>query len=148
MSFPVETPLDVQSIEVRRAELRQDVVNAVVRQSGRLELSAMLTRPSILRRMASLLAAHVPPGTDRLVCSPGSLPLAAALALETGVPFAVLGDVPMGDLFPGEKAVLVVAVVSTGASAAALAGAAGAETVLAGLALQQTPKIIAAVELS
>ncbi|MFI6481424.1 hypothetical protein ACIBH1_26075 [Nonomuraea sp. NPDC050663] len=148
MTFPVETPLDVQSVEVRRAELRQDVVNAVVRQGGRLELSAMLTRPSILRRMASSLAAHVPPGTDRLVCSPGSLPLAAALALETGVPFAVLGDTPMGDLFPGERAVLVAAVVSTGASAAALSAATGAETVLAGLALQPSRNVIAAVELS
>src|SRR5699024_2474046 len=48
----------------------------------------VLTRPSLLRRLARRLAAHVPAGTDRLlVPSLVEAPLGAAVALATGVPF-------------------------------------------------------------
>ena len=46
-----------------------------------------MTKPTVLRRLVNVLAVEVPAGVDRLVgTEPGSLPIAAALSLETGLP--------------------------------------------------------------
>ncbi|MFC0531637.1 orotate phosphoribosyltransferase [Phytohabitans kaempferiae] len=53
-----------------------------------LHTASFLTRPSILRRLASELAALVEPDVDRLAGR--ASPLLAAVALATGLPFATL----------------------------------------------------------
>ncbi|MEV0195755.1 hypothetical protein [Nonomuraea sp. NPDC050691] len=129
--FPLSNPLDVQPPGIRWAELRQDVLNTLVRNAPgeeprMLDLSAMLTRPAILRRLAATLAERLPPATERLVApSAAGVTLVAAVALESGLPFCLLtpADGVFGDLFPGEPVVLVTAVTATGSAVSATASA-------------------------
>ena len=49
------------------------------------------TKPHILRPLSKLLAAEVPPGTDRIAGPElGAVALATATSLETGIPFLIV----------------------------------------------------------
>lgn len=91
-----------------------------------------MTKPTVLRRLVNVLAAEVPSGVDRLVgTEPGSLPIAAALSLETGLPFVALrenddaatGFSVRGELHAGERLVVIEDVTATGSRAVAAAQA-------------------------
>jgi orotate phosphoribosyltransferase len=121
-----------------RAELAGDLVEAAylegdfVLSSGarsRFYFDKYLfeTKPSILRRLATHLAALVPHDTDR-ICGPelGAVALATALSLETGLPFVIArrgakeystGRSIEGELEPGDRVVVVEDVVTSGAQA-------------------------------
>lgn len=74
----------------RTSELRADILAAAT-TSGRTDLDpyAYLTQPTVLRRLAADLAAALPTGCDRLITQVSAgLPLAAAVSLHTGLPFA------------------------------------------------------------
>lgn len=86
------------------------------------------TRPEILRRVASALAARVSPEAQRLAGPVlGAVPLVTALALEMGLPSVIVRtDAPKGHgtarviegaLAAGDKVVLVEDVVTTGGAA-------------------------------
>lgn len=120
------------------AELGRDVVGAAyllgdfVLSSGSrsnyyFDKYLFETKPNILRRCARHLAEHVPPDTDRLAGPElGAVTLAAALALETGIPFVIVkkdvksygtGRLVEGELYPGERVVVVEDVISSAAQA-------------------------------
>lgn len=135
--------LDVlQGPEERRAEVARDLVAAAylrgeyVLSSGSrshyyVDKYLFTTKPTVLRRLAALLAERLPAEVDRIAGPElGAVPLAAALSLETGVPFVVVrkarkrygtGNGIEGELHPGERVVLVEDVVSTAAQALAAA---------------------------
>ena len=140
-----------QDAASRRAELARDVVAAAYLrgtyvlssgQSSRFYVDKYLftTKPTVLRRLASLLAERLPDDLDRVAGTElGSVPLATALSLETGVPFVIVRKTRKkhgtaagieGELHAGERVVLVEDVVTTASQALAaadvLAGA-GAE---------------------
>ncbi len=122
--------------EQRLAELGRDIVGAAylrgdfVLSSGQrshyyFDKYLFETKPSVLRRIASFLAELVPPQTDRIAGTElGAVALATALSLEIGLPFVIVRKQPKGystsrsvegELYPGEKLVVVEDVVSTGA---------------------------------
>lgn len=124
-----------QSDEERRVELAHDMVGAgllrgdFVLSSGErsnyyFDKYLFATKPTILRRLASLLADLVPADVDRLAGPElGAVAITAALALETGLPFVIVRRTPKGygtdrgiegELHPGERILLVEDVVSTG----------------------------------
>jgi orotate phosphoribosyltransferase len=129
----IETPR-----EQRLAELGRDLLSAAYLQ-GDFVLSSGVksryyfdkylfeTKPGILRRLASFLAELVPPQTDRLAGPElGAVALATAVSLETGLPFVIVKKEPKGyatsrlvegELYPGEKVVVVEDVLTTGAQA-------------------------------
>jgi orotate phosphoribosyltransferase len=137
-----------QTDDQRRAELLADVVSAAWGTHGEfIDADQFLTRPTVLRRLASLLAGRVEGDIDRLVArEPNALVLGAALALETGLPLvvarAVSPSAPLsgpaagpksppgpelrcfGELHPGERVFVVEAVTGTGTSAEQAVGAA------------------------
>jgi hypothetical protein len=81
------------------SELRHDLL-AVRDPRDPDAVAGWLCRPAVLRRVADRMAALVAADTDRLVAAgPGAGPLAAAVGLASGLPFAVLTD---GELF-GER---------------------------------------------
>lgn len=92
-----------------------------------------MTKPTVLRRLVNVLAAEVPVGVDRLVgTEPGSLPIAAALSLETGLPFVALREHDdaadtnfevRGEVHAGERLVVIEDVTATGSRAVAAAKA-------------------------
>lgn len=100
-------------------ERRHDLVADISALSTRhwLDASALQSRPAILRRLASLLAHVLPSGIDRLVARASTdAPLATAVALHSGISFALLdndGHVVLGDLYPSEKVVLVETLAAT-----------------------------------
>lgn len=119
-------------------ELHSDIVAAAMRTGttdmshGRgqhLDPSLFLSRPTILRRLARFLAHRIEAGTDRLIAGESAaVPLATALSLETGVPFAVLDqravpgdDAVLGELHPSERVMIIMAVTDSGETAAAAA---------------------------
>jgi orotate phosphoribosyltransferase len=130
-----------QSDQERRTELLADLVAAAWGTHGEfIDADQFLTKPTVLRRLAGILASRVPAEVDRLIGrEPHSLVLGAALALETGLPLVVLrvADSPagpelrcFGELHPGERVLLVEGVTGTGTSAAqavAVVRARGAE---------------------
>jgi len=89
------------------------------------------TRPDLLRAIARELARMLPEGTDRLAgVELGGVPLAAAVALESGLPYVIVRkgrkghgiDRPIeGELVPGDNVVLIEDVVTTGGAACAAA---------------------------
>lgn len=73
-------------------------------------LADVVTRPSVLRRLARRLALHVPAGTDRLlVHSMEELPVGAAVGLATGLPYAAVlpGGGTYGEAHPSEVVALL-----------------------------------------
>ena len=81
----------------------------------------VLTRPGVLDRCATLLAAAVPDDADRLAARGAcAVALATAIALQTGA-LLLLGEGFAGDAFPGARVVLIEDVLLTGASARASA---------------------------
>lgn len=137
---PVTTPLPQipRSREQRLAELARDVVGAAylrgdfILSSGArshyyFDKYLFETKPSILRRLASFLADMVPPETDRIAGPElGAVSLATAVSLEIGLPFVIVKKEPKsygtarlveGELYPGEKVIIVEDVISTAAQA-------------------------------
>ncbi|HEX4811439.1 MAG TPA: hypothetical protein VFV66_01615 [Nonomuraea sp.] len=119
-------PLAFQTADERRAELLADVVAAAWGTSGEyIDADRFLTKPTVLRRLASILAGRVPPDVDRLIGrEPHSLVLGTALALETGLPLVVARAMDggreldfFGELHAGERVLVVEGVTGTGASA-------------------------------
>jgi len=117
-----------QDDDVRRAELLADLVAAAWGTHGEfIDADQFLTKPTVLRRLASILAERVPTDVDRLLGrDPHSLVLGAALALETGLPLVVARVVLVdgqprlrchGELHRGERVLVVEGVTGTGASA-------------------------------
>lgn len=110
-SFP---PSVVQLPDDRRSSLAADL-----RAYGRVDTDiaardAALTRPSVLRRVAEQLALLVPAGTDRLVAGEGDAALATAVAIHSGIPFALVRSGSSGragirgELHPSERVVVIV----------------------------------------
>src|SRR5690606_10649258 len=117
----------LQTPAERRDELARDVVaaaylrGAFVLSSGQpssyyIDKYLFATKPTVLRRLASLLAERVP-DVDRLAGPElGSVPITAALSLETGVPFVIVRKERKaygtsagieGELHQGERVLLV-----------------------------------------
>jgi len=110
------------------ALLRGDfVLSSGARSDYYLDKYLFETRPGILRRLAPLLAELVPAGTDRLAGTElGAVALAAALSLETDLPFVIVrkatkgygtANLIEGQLRRGDTVVLVEDVVTSGAQA-------------------------------
>ncbi|MFI6289112.1 orotate phosphoribosyltransferase [Streptomyces sp. NPDC051018] len=121
-------PRAFQPDGVRRTELLADVVSAAWGTHGEfIDADQFLTKPTVLRRLVSLLAGRVPPDVDRIVGrEPHSLVLGTGLALETGLPLVIARTAPapsgeelrcFGELHPGERVLVVEGVTGTGASA-------------------------------
>lgn len=87
----------------------------------------LLARPDLLRSVAAALSGLLPAGVDRLAgVALGAVPLATAAALHAGVPLVLVrGDDKAhgvhgaieGPHAPGERAVLIEDVLTTGAAA-------------------------------
>jgi orotate phosphoribosyltransferase len=85
------------------------------------------TRPDLLRDVARLLACALPDETTKLAGPAlGGVPLATAVALETGIPFVIVRPEPKsyatarlieGQLEQGDRVVVIEDVVTTGAQA-------------------------------
>jgi orotate phosphoribosyltransferase len=90
-------------------ELRRDLIAVGLDGHGTIDVDAVQTRPALLRQIAALAAAHVPATIARLVAATADAPLATALALHTGLPFALLDDTVTrhGELYPSEQVVAV-----------------------------------------
>lgn len=135
---PHDDPPITQSAEARRGELARDLVSAAylrgdfvlssgARSSFYFDKYLFETKPTILRRSASLLAERVPANVDRLAGPElGAVALATALSLETGLPFVIVrksskeyatSKLAEGELHPGERVLLVEDVISTAAQA-------------------------------
>lgn len=95
----------------RLRELAEDLVALSPRD--RFDVSAWMSRPSILRRVAALFASRLDADTDRIIAlGPGAGVLGGAVALTSGVPFTSVGvdGAEFGEHHPGETAVIISAV--------------------------------------
>lgn len=83
------------------------------------DVDGWITRPAILRRVASVIADRIGADVDRIVTvGPGAEALGAALALRTGLPFATRGDAfDRGEVRPGESIFVAAALTSSLADA-------------------------------
>ena len=110
----------------RAAFLRGDFVLSSGRRSTfYIDKYLFETDPELLREIARLLASMLPAGTTRLIGPAlGGVPLATAVALETGLPFAIVrpgakeyGTAKLieGRVEAGDGAVVLEDVVTTGA---------------------------------
>ncbi|WLQ35437.1 hypothetical protein P8A18_19305 [Streptomyces castrisilvae] len=119
-----DVPSAFQSAQQRSAELYADILAVAPAGDGRVDVVAVQSRPSILRRTAALLSEALPPGTDRLVCAaPDGIAATTALALHTGLPFATVTgsgqDARLtGEAHAGEYTVAVVPLMRTAQDAA------------------------------
>jgi orotate phosphoribosyltransferase len=131
-----------QSNSQRRSELGSDIAAAGLIPRGpgtaggyQLDQYLFETKPTVLRRLASLLCERVPAGIDRLAGSgTGAVVVATALSLESGIPFVVVHERPQqagadaagpcvtGECHRGERVLLVEAVVEAGVETVAAAG--------------------------
>ncbi len=142
-----------QDREVRRRELGQDIFAAgylrgkFVLSSGQessfyFDKYLFETKPTILRRIASMLGEDIPENVDRLAgVELGAVPLVTAASLETGLPFIIVRKAAKahgttsgieGELHTKERVLLIEDVISTGGEAARavrLLRTAGAEVV-------------------
>jgi orotate phosphoribosyltransferase len=93
-----------------------------------IDVKRAYTRPEVLREIAAELASMIDKNaTDRIAgVALGAVPLAAAVSLETGLPFIIVrkkekgygtGKLIEGELRAGERVVLVEDVTTTGGSA-------------------------------
>ncbi len=95
------------------------------RESGYyIDIKAASTRPRVLRRIAEEMAPHVD-GTRVAGMELGAVPIAAAVALRTDLPFCILRKKPRehgtgsqieGEVRPGETVTVVEDVATTGGS--------------------------------
>lgn len=111
-----------QDRQTWRQELLADLAAALTTQPSSNSRNGWFARPGILRRMAALIGQSAPIDADRIVAVGDFAEiLGAAVALETGLPFCVVG--PEGDagsrvgvVHAGER----VAVISVDLTAVAL----------------------------
>lgn len=114
------------------SELRDDILRASfqkvsvqldsgVEQPYFFEKYLIVAKPTILRRVARLLAARIPSGTDRVAAPTlGAVAIGTAVSLESGLPLAIVrsesgrGRAVEGGLHPGEIVVLIEDIVVTG----------------------------------
>jgi hypothetical protein len=99
-----------RSDEIETDELRRDLSAVGIDDAGAVDVDAVLTRPTLLRRIAALVAAQVPATADRLVAATADAPLAAAVGLHTGLSFALLDPQPAtwhGELYPAEHVIVI-----------------------------------------
>lgn len=109
---------------VRLEELARDITafSLHLRAPEEIDPIAFLSKPTVLRRLANALAPLVPIGVDRLVGAGADAGvLAGAVALETGVPLALLGPTEgvRGEVHPGESVLVLAARCDAGLSRAA-----------------------------
>lgn len=120
----------------QRREVANDIVSAAYLR-GNFELRSgersnfyfdkylFETKPTILRRLAEMLAERVPAGIDRLAGTEvGGIALVAAVSLATGIPFVIVrnaeainastSELIRGELHADELVLLVQDVVDTG----------------------------------
>ena len=135
---PIAVPDARRDRERRLAELARDVVGAAylrgdfvlssgARSNYYFDKYLFETKPGILRGLAHFLAELVPPQTDRIAGTElGAVALATALSLETGLPFVIArkgtkaystSRMVEGEIYPGDRVVVVEDVISTGAQA-------------------------------
>ena len=138
MNAEPEDPVSTEITEEFRAALGRDLVEAAYltgdfvlssgqRSSYYLDKYLFETQPSILRRLARLMGAHVPQGTDRLAGPElGAVALAAVASMETDLPFVIVRKEPKGygtakhlegTLSPGERVLVVEDVITSGGEA-------------------------------
>lgn len=139
---------------LRKEELGRDLVNAAylrgdfvlssgLRSSYYFDKYLFETKPGILRRVAAMIAAMVPPEADRLGGPElGAVALTAAVSLETGLPFVILkkqakgygtSKAIEGELYERERVVVVEDILTTGGEAIRAANTvteAGAEVLM------------------
>lgn len=106
-------------------ELVADMAATAILDDQRVDTVAMHTRPTLLRRIAGLIAEQLPPGIDRILGTTVDTPLAVAVSLHTGIPFTTVdldssvehSDKQVhGELYPGEDVALVAMTTSTPAA--------------------------------
>lgn len=103
------------------------VLSSGARSSFYFDKYLFETKPAILRRLAASLAAMVPAGIDRLAGPElGAVALAAAVSLETGIPFVIVrkaskeyatSKVVEGELNAGERVLIVEDVITSAGEA-------------------------------
>ena len=152
---PVAAPREAfrQPREQRLRELATDIAGAAylrgdfvlssgIRSNYYFDKYLFETKPGILRRISSLLVDFIPPDVDRIAGPElGAVALAVGLSLESGLPFVIVrkdgkdygtSRLVEGELYRGDRVVVLEDVVSTGAQAISAAGQlrrAGAEVV-------------------
>lgn len=129
-------PSDAERRELQRKEVASDIVAAAYLRGDFILTSGehsdyyfdkylFETKPTILRRLAEMLAERVPTDVDRLAGTEvGGVALAAAVSLATGLPFVIVrrdvessaGPVK-GELHRGERVLLIQDVVDSGSQA-------------------------------
>jgi orotate phosphoribosyltransferase len=113
---------------VEKAFLRGDfVLSSGRRSSFYIDKYLFETDPALLKDIARLLAAMLPADTTRLIGPAlGGVPIATAVALETGLPFAIVrpgakeyGTAKLieGRIEPRDRTIVLEDVVTTGAQA-------------------------------
>ncbi|RBP61512.1 orotate phosphoribosyltransferase [Brevibacterium sanguinis] len=133
-AFGESSGLSIQDPDERHAEVARDLIAVSYRRRSfhtaggvdsdyHLDPDLFLTKPTVLRRLGSLLALRIPRDVDRVVGSePGSLPLAVAVSLATGLPYTSArirreSVTLAGEVHQGEKVVLLEDVLSSGSHA-------------------------------
>jgi orotate phosphoribosyltransferase len=133
ISNEFERPRDVRMRElatdiVGAAYLRGDfVLSSGLRSNYYFDKYLFETKPSILRRVSEMLVELVPADVDRIAGPElGAVALATGLSLSTGLPFVIVrkagkdygtSRLVEGELFAGDRVLLVEDVISTGAQA-------------------------------
>lgn len=101
---------ELESKIVDEKELQEDFA-ALWPQRTQEQLQKIVARPSILRKLAIVLSRKIPLGTNRIISQePAALIIAAAVSLETGIPFSHILDAEKeeyGDLLSSENWVIL-----------------------------------------
>lgn len=141
--FAVEGVRAGDRLEQQRREVGNDIVSAAYRRGDFMLNSGersdfyfdkylFETKPTILRRLAEMLAERVPSRVERLAGTEvGGIALVAAVSLATGIPFVIVrsdrasslapDQLVRGELHAGESVLLIHDVVDTGLQATASA---------------------------
>ena len=91
-------------------ELAADLLATAAPGGARSDVSQWMTRPGILRRIASQLSVPIAADADRILAvGPGAVVLGSAVSLATGLPFAAVGDEgpAFGSLHDDERVAVV-----------------------------------------
>ncbi|WP_395405819.1 orotate phosphoribosyltransferase (plasmid) [Arthrobacter sp. UC242_113] len=127
----------IQDPRTRRREVAQDLIAIAYRQGVfvaangvvsdyHLDPALFMTKPTLLRRLGSLLAEQIDTDVDRIAGrEPGSAALAIATALHTGLPYVSLrptspessSSTVCGELHANERVILIEDVLSSGSHA-------------------------------